>query len=49
MIVASTAGGDVIVDPGSAFQASDLNSTNAGNVYVSGPVATAGLLIPVTQ
>jgi hypothetical protein len=47
MVVASNAGGDVILDPGSAFQAADVNSTNAGNVYAAG--AGAGILVPVTQ
>jgi hypothetical protein len=46
-VVASTAGGDVILDATSAFQGADVNSTNAGNVYAAG--ASAGILVPVTQ
>jgi len=47
MVVASDAGGDVFLDPGSAFQATDCNSTDAGNVYGAG--AAAGILVPLTK
>lgn len=45
--VASDAGGDVIVDATSAFQATDLNATDAGNVYALG--AGGGILVPATK
>jgi hypothetical protein len=45
--VASTAGGDVIVDATSAFQATDLNATDAGNVYALG--AGGGILVPAVK
>lgn len=46
-VVAADAGGDVILDPGSAFQATDVNSADTGNVYAAG--AAAGILVPVTR
>ncbi len=46
-VVASDAGGDVILDPTSAFQAADVNSTDAGNVYGAG--ASAGILVPLVK
>lgn len=46
-VVASTAGGDVILDPTSAFQAADVNSTDTGNVYGAG--ASSGILIPLVK
>ena len=47
MSVAADAGGDVIVDATSAFQAADVNATNAGNVYALG--AGGGILVPAVQ
>ena len=47
MAVHASAGGDVILDVNSAFQATDLNSTDAGNVYGAG--AGAGILVPLVK
>ena len=47
MVVASDAGGDVILDLPTQFQAADVNSTDAGNVY--GPTAAAGIAIPLLK
>lgn len=51
MVVASDAGGDVIIDPKSAFQATDVNSTDAGNVYGidSSTTKQASLLLPIIR
>lgn len=45
--VAATAGGDIVLDANSAFQATDLNATDAGNVYAAG--AAAGILVPALK
>ena len=45
--VAADSGGDVIVDATSAFQASDLNASDAGNVYALG--AGGGILVPAVR
>lgn len=39
--VASDAGGDVVLDAGSGVMATDVNATDAGNVYGVGGIATA--------
>jgi len=48
MAVASDAGGDIFISPDSVFQAADVNSSNAGNVY-GAAAATSGFAIPLTQ
>jgi hypothetical protein len=45
--VTADAGGDVVLDANSAFQATDLNATDAGNVYAAG--ASAGILVPAVK
>jgi hypothetical protein len=47
MSVAADAGGDVVLDANSAFQGTDLNATDAGNVYSAG--AAAGILVPTLK
>jgi hypothetical protein len=45
--VAADAGGDVFVSPDSVFQATDLNASDAGNVY--GATTASGIAVPVTK
>jgi len=47
MVVAADAGGDVFISPDSVFQATDCNSTDAGNVYSN--VTTAGIAVPLLK
>lgn len=47
MSVAADAGGDVVLDANSAFQGTDLNVADNGNVYTAG--AAAGILVPTTK
>ncbi|MEN6532177.1 MAG: hypothetical protein ABFD89_00845 [Bryobacteraceae bacterium] len=47
MVVASDAGGDVYISPDSKFQAADVNSTDAGNVYSD--AATSGIAVPLVK
>jgi hypothetical protein len=46
-VVASTALGDVFFDAMSGFQATDVNSTDAGNVY--GPTAAGSVFVPLVK
>lgn len=45
--VASNAGGDVVLDANSAFQGTDLNVADNGNVYTAG--AAVGILVPTLK
>lgn len=45
--VASDAGGDVVLDANSAFQGTDLNVADNGNVYTAG--AAVGILVPTLK
>ena len=48
-LVAADAGGDVTLCPNSAFQATDLNATDAGNVYVCGVANIGGIMVPALK
>jgi hypothetical protein len=45
MVVASNAGGDIFISPDSAFQATDVNSSDSGNVYAQ--TTNSGYAVPV--
>lgn len=47
--VAADAGGDVTLCPNSAFQATDLNATDSGNVYVCGVANVGGIMVPALK
>jgi hypothetical protein len=49
MSVAADAGGDVVFDLTSGFQATDLNATDSGNVYVGGVANIGGILVPALK